>query len=104
MTEFQRLMLTLSQGSMTKPNYIRLGQYYFNKVHELYPELANSIRATDADPFYDDRKNGAFFEAIEQYFDTIEQEEKQENSCAHEWAYDDDRIYCCWCDTEYIDG
>lgn len=32
----------------------RVGQAYFNGLHEVYPELADAIRGTYADPFYND--------------------------------------------------
>lgn len=33
----------------------RYGQTYFNVLYELRPHLSEKIRATDVDPFYDDR-------------------------------------------------
>lgn len=38
-----------------KPHY-RLGQSYFNTLHDIKAELADSIRATVIDPFYNDDK------------------------------------------------
>lgn len=32
----------------------RFGQYYFNCLHSLRPELANQIRGNKLDPFYKD--------------------------------------------------
>lgn len=32
----------------------RYGQLYFNVLHELRPDIANKIRATELDPFYFD--------------------------------------------------
>lgn len=32
----------------------RFGQYYFNCLHSLRPDLANKIRATKLDPFHKD--------------------------------------------------
>jgi len=34
----------------------RLGQALFNALQELAPMVANSVRGTDLDPFYDDKK------------------------------------------------
>lgn len=38
----------------------RNGQAMFNALHEFDPELADTIRGTDADPFYDNLKVEAF--------------------------------------------
>ena len=38
----------------------RLGQYLFNFLYDHNPVLADAIRATDNDPFYEDTKIGAF--------------------------------------------
>lgn len=32
----------------------RFGQLFFNVLHEVRPDIANKIRATDLDPFFDD--------------------------------------------------
>jgi hypothetical protein len=42
----------------------RLGQTMFNVLYEHYPELANNIRGTEADPFYNNQRIGAFMLAI----------------------------------------
>lgn len=34
---------------------LRLGQAFFNALHTIHPETANSIRATDYDTFYNDK-------------------------------------------------
>lgn len=48
-TEFQELV---KQSMDQTTIHYRLGQAMFNNLHESYNELANSIRGTDADPFY----------------------------------------------------
>ena len=48
----------------------RTGQAYFNALSELYPEIAELIRATDYDPFYDDKKLIKFFDYLESYNNT----------------------------------
>ncbi|MCK5788963.1 MAG: hypothetical protein KAH32_08185, partial [Chlamydiia bacterium] len=40
---------------VTQP-YLRRGQAFFNIMYERYPELADSIRATEYDPFHVDDK------------------------------------------------
>jgi hypothetical protein len=42
----------------------RKGQAYFNALYETDIELANSIRGTDIDPFYDDAKVAPFLNKI----------------------------------------
>lgn len=34
----------------------RLGQWAFNLLQEIHPEIAEKIRGTDSDPFYVDAK------------------------------------------------
>ena len=39
-----------------KPSEQRRGQWLFNVLSEYDPDLANKIRNTECDPFYDDAK------------------------------------------------
>jgi hypothetical protein len=54
------------------PGDWRLGQAYFNALLIIWPEVAELVRATDADPFYADRmhdpKMQRFFDVIMPYF------------------------------------
>lgn len=47
---------------------IRIGQALFNVLYEYFPELANTVRATDADPFeakeYTDPRVTKFYDKI----------------------------------------
>ena len=43
---------------------LRRGQIFFNCLHELYPEVAAQIRASDIDPFYDDSKIKVFLQSL----------------------------------------
>lgn len=43
-----------------KPEWSRLGQWAFNTLHEVKPVLANEIRGTKFDPFYQDSRIGDF--------------------------------------------
>ena len=36
--------------------YFRKGQAFFNALYHLHPEIADNIRSTEFDPFYDDNK------------------------------------------------
>lgn len=38
----------------------RMGQFLFNTLNAVNPELANEIRSGELDPFYDDEKVGDF--------------------------------------------
>lgn len=42
----------------------RWGQTVFNTCYELYPSLADKIRSTKYDPFYDDGKVESFLEQL----------------------------------------
>lgn len=45
-------ILKLTNEMLDYNNDWRYGQSLFNAAHQLYPEFANHIRSTDADPFY----------------------------------------------------
>lgn len=47
--------------------YQRQGQMAFNALHMYAPDIANRIRTTDADPFYNDDRIPAFFDAVSHY-------------------------------------
>jgi hypothetical protein len=42
----------------------RLGQTHFNVLYDHAPHVADKVRSTIADPFYDDTRLKAFFDAI----------------------------------------
>jgi len=44
------------------PPRIRRGQNLFNVLHDIKPELANSIRGSEIDPFYHDKRIPLFYE------------------------------------------
>ena len=46
----------------------RVGQAYFNALHELAPQIAEQIQATSLDPFHDDARLGAFLAKVDQLF------------------------------------
>jgi len=45
---------------------LRSGQAFFNVLHRDYPELAEEIRGTELDPFYDSGKNDKFIEWLKE--------------------------------------
>ena len=44
---------------------LRMGQALFNSLYQFTPEVADKIRATIDDPFYDDRKIPNFWKKVE---------------------------------------
>lgn len=54
------------------PSDWRMGQAYFNALYEIYPEIADMVRATDADPFQANKPNDPrmvkFIDTIMPYF------------------------------------
>jgi len=43
------------------PEHIRYGQYLFNSLNAIRPDIANKIRGTYSDPFYLDQRIGRFW-------------------------------------------
>ena len=41
---------------------LRKGQNTFNYLHQEYPQIADKVRGTESDPFYNDNKLGAFYQ------------------------------------------
>ena len=39
-----------------RPSNFRLGQWAYICLHEIFPEIANQINATELDPFHDDNR------------------------------------------------
>jgi len=46
----------LVRRAKDRPPSQRLGQWYMNVLHEMRPDLYKRVTATDADPFYDDKR------------------------------------------------
>jgi hypothetical protein len=44
--------------------YVRKGQMYFNELYNMNPQLADSIRSSEYDPFYDDSRIDKFLNKI----------------------------------------
>ncbi len=65
---YNNLVSLLVAGVASKPKEWRYGQYYFNALHNVHPDLANKIRTTPADPFYNDDILPAFWQAIAEHF------------------------------------
>ena len=42
----------------------RQGQAAFNAIHEFWPDIANSLRGSSYDPFYNDSRKDAFLNIV----------------------------------------
>jgi hypothetical protein len=47
---------------------LRLGQQAFNYIHDIEPDIANKIRGTDKDCFYQSGKIGEFFDEVHKLY------------------------------------
>lgn len=47
-----------------KNNGQRQGQATFNAIHELWPDVANALRGSSYDPFYNDAKTDQFLDVV----------------------------------------
>lgn len=54
----------LTKQTLKNNSHLRAGQTLFNELYTLKPELADSIRGTNCDPYYNNKRIPAFFEAI----------------------------------------
>ncbi len=52
--------------------YLRYGQVIFNYVYSLYPEVANKIRGSEYDCFYEDEKVDFFLELVKKIKEELE--------------------------------
>lgn len=46
----------------------RRGQTYFNELYQLNPKLADFVRGTEADPFYQDSHIPSFLTMVQGYY------------------------------------
>ena len=63
--DFKKLVLEI-RSDKKSPEF-RLGQWSFNKLYEIRPDIADEIRGTENDPFYRDEKLGKFLTAVVLY-------------------------------------
>ncbi len=45
-------LINIAQDTLIKHPSLRSGQAFFNTLHEKYPNIADIVRGTDLDPFY----------------------------------------------------
>ena len=50
------------------PKEFRLGQAAFNYVYHYLPEIANQIRGTNKDPFYNDKALAEFWNEVKRLY------------------------------------
>lgn len=65
---FNELVIYMETYRRSHPEQ-RVGQAYFNALHQHFPQVADAIRGTDNDPFYRDDRLHAFFYAVGQEVD-----------------------------------
>lgn len=53
--------------------HMRRGQVHFVVLHIGHPSIANAIRGTEVDPFYDDKRIGDFLDSVYHAFRVIEE-------------------------------
>ena len=54
----------IARAAITKPKAQRYGQWLFNSLYSVRPDIANRIRTSINDPFYQDNRVPAFLEAV----------------------------------------
>lgn len=67
--DYTNLLRTMVDRQATEL-FWRKGQTLFNVLYEMYPDLANEIRGTPLDPFYEDRKIKDFMNFIASKIDS----------------------------------
>jgi hypothetical protein len=65
--------LTLSQMNANRPPEQRQGQFMFNVLVLLRPDLADRIRCTDEDPFYDNDRIPAMLAWLAEHWNATEE-------------------------------
>ncbi len=60
----QQLNSLKEKVESSKRLYVRKGQEYFNELYNMNPQLADSIRSSSCDPFYDDSRIDKFLNKI----------------------------------------
>lgn len=60
------ILENIQEAVRNRPRYIRAGQQAFNALYCWKPDLADSIRGTDLDPFYNDARLPAFYRHVQE--------------------------------------
>lgn len=63
---YEEYLKFLAEGY--RPTPWRIGQYYFNTLLHVRPDLAEEIRTSVLDPFYDDTRIPAFLAALQDWW------------------------------------
>ncbi len=61
------IMAELRHAMHYPPKHQRKGQAMFNRLHDLRPDLANQVRGTLDDPFYNERHMGSFMLWVQEH-------------------------------------
>jgi len=64
--DYNQYMASVRSACNAYPHW-RYGQILFNVLHDGWPEIANKIRGTENDPFYEEREG----ERINKFFKEI---------------------------------
>lgn len=64
MLTYDGWLLVVFQDMHIAARQQRIGQYLYNRLFGYNPDLANSITATEFDPFYNDNRVPAFLEYV----------------------------------------
>ncbi len=54
----------------TIPEGWRVGQFFFNVLYDNRPDLAETVRGTELDPFHDDTRISGFLQFVESNWET----------------------------------
>lgn len=79
--KYQAFLEHCEAAQLGRPEW-RRGQTYFNELHRINPKLADFIRATAADPFYNDNNLQPFLVMVWSYataFGSVKDERPSSN-------------------------
>jgi hypothetical protein len=64
--EFDAFIASLSYHK--RQRFLRKGQWMFNLLWTCFPDIADKIRTTEFDPFFDDSRIPAFLKHLEENY------------------------------------
>ncbi len=62
-----KIQLLHQKAAVKQLNGQRVGQAYFNALSEINANLANNVRTTEFDPFYNNDNLNSFFKYVFEY-------------------------------------
>jgi hypothetical protein len=63
------IQATIKRWVDLQPSDLRMGQFFYNSLHDVRPDLAERVAGTDDDPFYLDSRLPEFCGAIAWWWD-----------------------------------